>query len=62
VLVLDLQTAPAGSVRDALMPYTRERNLDLLRASYSGTPFLADVSDELIVRQARHPESATCSR
>ena len=49
-----------GNVRAALVPYTYEANLALIRSSFAGTEFLTGIPDERLVRRAAVPDQAVC--
>ncbi len=59
-LVLDLQTPAGGDVGPMLTAYTRERNRELIDASYRQTEFLASVPALELDRIARLPEAISC--
>ena len=62
VRVLSLDAKVEGDVAQKLVPYTRQINEDLVRASVSKTPFLATTPADEIERWATYPESAVCRR
>jgi len=62
VRVLSLDAKVQGDVARHLVPYTREINEGLVRASFSKTPFLASVPDAEIQSVVAYPESAVCRR
>jgi penicillin V acylase-like amidase (Ntn superfamily) len=61
VVVLDMSAAGAGDVAAGFKAYSRQANLDLIRAAFSKTEFLAGVPDEARVRLACYPESLRCA-
>lgn len=60
--VLSLDARVEGDVARHLVPYTREINGGLVRASFSKTPFLASTPDAELQRVAAYPEAAVCRR
>jgi len=56
----DLASAKAGDVTAALLPYSAEANLALVRQSFAKTPFLSDVGEDAVRLQASYPETVTC--
>jgi choloylglycine hydrolase len=62
VRVLSLDAKVQGDVARHLVPYTRQLNLDLVRASASKTPFLASTPPAELERWAAYPEAAVCRR
>ena len=62
VRVLSLDAKVQGDVAQKLVPYTRQINEDLVRASVSKTPFLASTPAAEIERWAAYPEAAVCRR
>jgi choloylglycine hydrolase len=60
VQVVDLHEGAAGDVRPLLVPYTAAINLELVRASYRKTPFLAETPEAVLDGQADYPESTKC--
>ena len=58
--VLSLQRNVHGNVKDRLVPYSPEANRALVRSSYAGTDFLAEVPRETLDRIASAPERVTC--
>jgi penicillin V acylase-like amidase (Ntn superfamily) len=62
VRVLSLDAKVQGDVARHLVPYTRQINHDLVRASASKTPFLASTPAAELERWAAYPESAVCRR
>lgn len=62
VRVLSLDAKVEGDVARRLVPYTRQANLDLVRASASKTPFLAATPPAELERWAAYPEAAVCRR
>lgn len=62
VRVLSLDAKVQGDVARHLVPYTRQINYDLVRASASKTPFLASTPAAELERWAAYPEAAVCRR
>jgi choloylglycine hydrolase len=62
VRVLPLDAKVQGDVAKRLVPYTRQINDTLVRASFSKTPFLAKVPDAEVQRVVAYPEAAVCRR
>ena len=60
--VLRLDAKVQGDVAKHLVPYTRQINYDLVRASASKTPFLASTPAAELERWAAYPEAAVCRR
>lgn len=60
--VLSLDAKVQGDVARHLVAYTRQINLDLVRASASKTPFLASTPAAELERWAAYPEAAVCRR
>jgi len=59
--VLRLDAKVQGDVAKHLVPYTRQINYELVRASTSKTPFLASMPDAEVQRMAAYPEAAVCN-
>jgi choloylglycine hydrolase len=59
--VLPLDAKVEGDVARHLVPYTREINYDLVRASTSKTPFLASMPAAEVQRLAAVPDAAVCN-
>jgi hypothetical protein len=59
--MLDIDVRLDGDVAARFGAYSTAANLDLLRRSYSKTPFLAQVPEARIEAIARHPEGAQCT-
>lgn len=62
VRVMRLDAKVEGDVSRRLVPYTREINYDLLRASIRQTPFLAAMPEAEVRRLAAYPEAGVCRR
>ena len=62
VRVLSLDAKVQGDLARHLVPYTRQINEDLVRASASKTSFLASTPDAELERWAAYPEAAVCRR
>jgi len=62
VRVLSLDAKVEGDVARHLVPYTRQINYDVLRASASKTPFLASTPAAELERWAAYPDAAVCRR
>jgi len=62
VRVLRLDARVQGDVAGRLVPYTREINYDLLRASIRKTSFLAAMPETEVQRLAAYPEAGVCRR
>lgn len=60
--VLSLDAQVQGDVARHLVPYTRQINHDLVRASASKTPFLASTPAAELERWAAYPDAAVCRR
>ena len=59
--MLDIDARLDGDVAGRFAAYSTAANLDLLRRSYSKTPFLAQVPEARREAIARHPDGAQCA-
>ena len=56
-----LAVGKAGSMDQAFVDYSLERNLTLIRKAFAGTEFLRQTPLETMSRLARYPDSLACS-
>jgi len=61
VSMLDINRPLSGDVSKSLEPYSTDKNLKLVRSSFSKTPFLTDTSPELRDELAHYPDATTCT-
>ena len=62
VAMLDINAALSGDIANKLKAYVASVNVQLVRSSFAGTPFLSGVSAELRDELANYPETTTCVR
>jgi penicillin V acylase-like amidase (Ntn superfamily) len=60
VLVQDLHQAVGGDASARFRPYSRDANLNLIRASWSQTSFLRGLPEQELERVAARPERSHC--
>lgn len=61
VLLVDMNGAEEGDVTGAFEPWTAEANYALMKKSFAGTSFLADVPDSTIRVMAERPAAIDCA-
>ncbi|MEJ2009605.1 MAG: linear amide C-N hydrolase [Acidobacteriota bacterium] len=59
---MDMQREAAGDVTSSFQPYTYEKNLELVRSTFSRIDFLRNLPDDVVERIARNPSSSRCAR
>lgn len=60
VQMVDVHDAEGGDIQSRLRGYTRDVNLDLIRASHSQTGFLRSLSEQELEQVAARPERGAC--
>lgn len=60
VKIRDISLKGKGDETASFTDYTFDANLDLIRKSYSGTRFLQNVPENVILQTARYPETLPC--
>jgi penicillin V acylase-like amidase (Ntn superfamily) len=60
--IIDMNTARAGDLGPHFIPYSREKNRELIGRSFGSTDFLQDVPQEALDQLALYPESLPCQR
>ncbi len=61
VKILDISAGLSGDIRDSFYEYSRQNNLDLIKYSITGTPFIKNLPENVILQRAKYPESTYCA-
>jgi hypothetical protein len=59
---MDMQREEGGDVSSNFQPYQYEKNLELVRSTFSQIDFLRDLPDSVVEWVAKNPSASRCSR
>ncbi len=57
---IDVQLKGGGDVTSSFRPYSRDKNLQLIRTTWAKTPYIAHIPDSGLVKVAAHPSASRC--